>query len=499
MGSTVASVQMSSTSLLARPGFTFNVSATAFDAQGNMVLVADSALTWKISNPSALSMVKGGVDAQFKGVSNGTSSVTCTFTEVDSSLGQTPVSSPAASALTSTPGMASLAWQGYTCNAQGTATSPAPPSGGQETNLTVPTNFALGAIETDGSLFGSFFDTAGNPLVMLNADGSVRWTFIPTTNGHGGGGNGIASDGSLYISEANDIRVLNPADGSTIATYPCANASFILGNDGTIYWTQFYSAGEHPLYAMKPDGTPLWTSTFTPEGIPAIGPDGTLYLFASFGVLDNDDWGEIALDPSTGVIKWRYTTVGYAFAPAAVSGSIVFLQPVDNANPQCPLTILDAHTGLPLSTYVINNTTPNGSLSVCIDSNNNVMSLDTMSWNSEPWQVTKMNIGGGSPWLGPLSSGGPGSQITSADNGNIYYMATQTAKSTAVLNAYDASGNILWGSAPIATPPILGGWNDWPVPMIGSDGTVYFQPSFGAPIMEFAPAASPNTARKVKN
>jgi hypothetical protein len=502
MGSTVASVQMSSTSLLARPGFTFNVSATAFDSQGNMVLVADSALSWKISNPGALSMVKGGVDAQFKGVSNGSTSLTCTFTEVDSSLGQTPVSSPAASALTSSPGMAASGWPSYYfCNAQGTATSQAPAAGNQETTVAVPADFFLSAIEADGSLVGSLPNQkVQKQLEVLNADGSVRWTYTFTPSDVATPAV-IASDGSIYLPEAADIRVLNPADGSTVATYPCPNASFALGNDGSIYWSQPVASNSdtYPLYATNPNGTPRWTSTFTPnDWYPTIGPDGTLYVTAKYGGPINWTYAVVALDPASGTTKWSYAEGTSTTWQPVVSANIVALQAGEEDDLHTHSILLNALTGKPLSDY----TYPSvgsifGSITTCVDSHDNVAWLTSV--NSYPWQVLRMNPGGGGSWLGPFATYGPSTCLTSAAGGNIYYLGTQNTDTTASFGAYDPFGNLLW-SYPYSTPTNApGNWNHWPVPMVGSDGTVYLQPGNGLPVMEFAPAASPSTARKVKN
>ncbi len=503
MGSTVASVQMSSTSLLARPGFTFNVSATAFDSQGNMVLVADSALSWKISNPGALSMVKGGVDAQLKGVGNGSSSVTCTFTEVDCSLGQTPVSSPAASCLTSAPGLASSGWSNYIwCNAQGTATSQAPAAGNQETSVTVPSNFALNRLEADGSLLGTLvYSSKLYDMAMLNPNGSMRWTYTPPALINNAL---IASDGSIYVSEGADIRVLNPADGSTIATYPCPNArSFVLGNDGTIFWIQPNDTDTYPLIATNANGTLRWTSTFTPVGTPpTIGPDGTLYVTAKYGGPINWTYAIVALDPASGATKWSYpqgSSVGYGYAPTvSADGSIVVLQAQTDSNLHSHFVVLNASNGNPLSDYTYpEEGTPDISVTTCIDSHDNVAWL--ISDNSAPWQVLRVNAAGGGTWIGPFPTYGPSTSLTSAAGGDIYYLGTQNTDTTATFSAYDSFGNMLW-SYPYSQPNNLpGNWGHWPVPMVGSDGTVYLQPGVGLPIMEFAPATSPSTARKVKN
>jgi hypothetical protein len=263
MGSTVKTVTTTLTNILARPGFTINDSAVITDADGNNVLVADSAVSWKITG-SALSLVTGGVNATFKGVSNGNATVTCTFTEVETSLGQTPVSSPAIQAVTASPGLATAGWPNlYYSTNQGTLNSSAPAATSVETELQVPPTFHLMAVEADGSLVGQTYTvtthsnaepTYNTFLTMLNSDGSVRWLtsykveadIYPT----------IASDGSVYIDEPNDIRALSPYDGSTIASYPFGTGvpiSFKLGADGTLY--ALNSTG---LYAVKPDGAPFF-------------------------------------------------------------------------------------------------------------------------------------------------------------------------------------------------------------------------------------------------
>ncbi len=91
MGSTVTSVSLSATTQSLTVGEAVQVTATCKDAQGNLVLVHHSTLNWLSSQPSTAST---NLDGLVTGVSAGSSNISATFTEVDSSLGQGPVTSP---------------------------------------------------------------------------------------------------------------------------------------------------------------------------------------------------------------------------------------------------------------------------------------------------------------------------------------------------------------------------------------------------------------------
>jgi hypothetical protein len=504
MASTVKTVTTTLTNILARPGFTINDSAVITDADGNNVLVADSAVSWKITG-SSLSLVKGGVNATFKGVANGNATVTCTFTEVEPSLGQAPVSSPAVQALTASPTMGTAGWPTlYACNPQMTATSSAPAATNLETDIQVPTDFALECVEADGSLVGqTTIVTVGQFngmsdqyfMTLLNPDGSVRWS-APYDGQHDGPPT-LASDGSVYFEEPNDIRVLSPYDGSTIATYSFGNAggggAFTFGPDGTLY--ALNSSG---LHAINPNGSVRWSTSYQTYQ-PLIGPDGTVYVNANYEPANQNDVSILALDPANGTVKWQWHEDTYVpFNVSCSSDVVLVLGGANTANyNQTPSALLlDAHTGKEVASYApYPGTTTTASPAACIDTHGNVLFSVAPVFAPSYEEVTmSAGYGGGHVWAGPFDTPqnaiGIGN-LTSADNGNIYYLAGYTSAGTAALNAYDALGDLLW------THPLAYYYQPATIPMIGADGSVYIRGVAGT-VMKFESSASANNIINLK-
>ncbi|TNF42503.1 MAG: T9SS type A sorting domain-containing protein, partial [Bacteroidetes bacterium] len=135
-------------------------------------------------------------------------------------------------------------------------------------------------------------------LFALNPDGTKAWEF--NTGQNTGSSAVIAKDGTIYISgssyvsSAHRIKIyaLNP-DGTEKWRFPkdgekdkfgFAISTPVIGADNNIYYgtiTANVGGSDGRLYALKPDGTALWSNppnlgntVFSP---PVIAPDGTLY------------------------------------------------------------------------------------------------------------------------------------------------------------------------------------------------------------------------------
>ncbi len=151
---------------------------------------------------------------------------------------------------------------------------------------TIRWTFGLGKTFTppilgsDGAIYTSGSDST---LYALNPEGTVRWTyrssaaaFLPLV---------IGLDGTVYTASSEGCLLANLPDGSLDWSYD-AHATVggaALGSDGRIY----LSAG-NGLRVLDPDGTECWSYPFPGEMVlshPAIAPDGTVYVGANDGYL----------------------------------------------------------------------------------------------------------------------------------------------------------------------------------------------------------------------
>ncbi len=134
------------------------------------------------------------------------------------------------------------------------------------------------AIGPDGSLHFSAFD---GKHYVLNPDGTLKWT---AANAASRLGPMVAPDGSVYIASGKDLRALD-AQGGFRWIFPTGD---VLGAGPTVAanGTIFLGSPDGRLYALRPDGTTLW-SVPVGNGIYApgtlIGPDGTLYAATGDG------------------------------------------------------------------------------------------------------------------------------------------------------------------------------------------------------------------------
>jgi outer membrane protein assembly factor BamB/subtilisin family serine protease len=94
-----------------------------------------------------------------------------------------------------------------------------------------------------------------------------------------------------------------------------------VGPDGTLYL--FDELGF--LFAVNPDGTRKWRTTASAitgssyQCTPAVGADGTIYLGDVLGTTATLTSGVYAINPADGARKWRFATRGYNYGSPAVA------------------------------------------------------------------------------------------------------------------------------------------------------------------------------------
>ncbi|MBF0558165.1 MAG: PQQ-binding-like beta-propeller repeat protein [Nitrospirae bacterium] len=147
-----------------------------------------------------------------------------------------------------------------------------------------------GTIYVSGNARVNAFNSSGTQL--WQSDAGTAGSLTPALSSSGIIYVGTASDGMLYAIDATTGKTkwsyqtgINPDYSSDIHNpkYGVLTAP-VIGADGTVY----VGAIDGNMYALKSDGTLLWTysagSRIT-ENCPAIGPDGTLYFSTSSGYL----------------------------------------------------------------------------------------------------------------------------------------------------------------------------------------------------------------------
>ena len=170
------------------------------------------------------------------------------------------------------------------------------------------------AIDANGLIYVASAPT----LYVLNKDGTLAWAAGPNTDGGGEEGGGdeppggddgeqtvqaaddiagiitpaIAADGTIYIGNSEGIiYAIDPDTHETkwsYATGPNGEGTYglpsfpVVDKAGAVY----FGAMDGKIYALKKDGTLLWsyaTGDALAEAAPALGADGTLYFASDDG------------------------------------------------------------------------------------------------------------------------------------------------------------------------------------------------------------------------
>jgi outer membrane protein assembly factor BamB len=136
----------------------------------------------------------------------------------------------------------------------------------------------------------------------------------------------VAADGTIYVgtspisSEGSPKLVAIAPSGQQRWAYASEDDFVVppaIGADGTL----FAPTSGGPLVAIGPDGSRRWLMALRSLGQrpPAIAGDGTLYVVTIFG--DR----LVALDPSTGAIRWTASLPGASSAPTVGSDGTIWV------------------------------------------------------------------------------------------------------------------------------------------------------------------------------
>ena len=197
-------------------------------------------------------------------------------------------------------------------------------------------------IASDGTIYvgtqGTYNPATGyyldGKLVAVRPDGTKAWEF--TTGNAVTGSAAVGKDGTIYFgSWDRSLYALNP-NGSLKWAFPTAGffvAGPAIGADGVVFAANLQSRG----YAVNPDGTQKWVIFLGDKAYwsPTIAPDGTLYGFGTKGGAS-----VVGAFSSDGLLKWSYAKTGTSSSASrssctiAQDGSIIFASPDLFASPE---------------------------------------------------------------------------------------------------------------------------------------------------------------------
>ncbi len=320
MGSTVIALTIMPTSVNVAVGGTVQLGASATDASNNIVLVAPDTVQWVSSNTAFATVPGTGLTPLLTGVLPGSCNVSATFTEVEPSLGQSPVKATAIPVNVVTgggAGLANSAWLKFRGGGLNTGVGPGSgATGASKWSTTLSTNsyassLIVGLSET---IFVGCED--GTVSSLAASTGTKNWS---VSTGTGKVYLTAASDGTLFASCSDvSLKALSSSNGSTYWTYssgsPTSNTSPALGSDGTLY----YAAGDGKVYAISL-GAQKWVfqAGSATDSSPALGANGTLYVCSS-GTL-------YAINSATGAKIWTAAVGTNATTPAIGSDGSVYV------------------------------------------------------------------------------------------------------------------------------------------------------------------------------
>jgi outer membrane protein assembly factor BamB len=184
---------------------------------------------------------------------------------------------------------------------------------------------------------GTVYVTGLSVSALDPTTGVLKWQFQSPRNSGTHGSPAVGADGTIYVVAddcgysgcATWLYALNP-DGTVKWRAGSPNGGPLVGGDsyrgnapaiapdGTIYVTPNQGVGSCPpcfvgvLTAMSPSGTPKWTlpTGAAIENTPAIGADGTVYLYSSDSTI-------YAVNPD-GTVKWRFPTGSWSESSPAI-------------------------------------------------------------------------------------------------------------------------------------------------------------------------------------
>ena len=295
-------------------GATVSVGASAKDKDGAIVLLAvgtaAEALTWKVTPPSAATVVGTGPTVALTGNVEGDATISASLkvkdngTTVESVEAPVRVMAPLVAAGLPSAGYP-VAGGDYGGSGQGRGPAAA---GSVGTAVSVGTSSAYSVVGPDNTLYAL-------SNTKLTASGAVNWE-IPT--GTAAYGLALTSAGTLIVSTASGIDARLATDGALAWSFQPAGGNAYaptVGRDGTVYVTA------DKLYALDgATGAVRWTRAVVLKSRLAIGPDDTLYGQASGAVT--------AFDPASGATKWSVSPYGTdtGYSTPVVVGDTVYVK-----------------------------------------------------------------------------------------------------------------------------------------------------------------------------
>ena len=189
------------------------------------------------------------------------------------------------------------------------------------------------AVGSDGSVYVSGADGV---LYAVNPDGRLRWSL--KIEGAGSSPT-IGPGGTVYLcNDKGDLYAVNP-DGTkrwshsveAAGTWEVAGAGRqscgvpAIAPDGTLY------VGGSGLHAINPNGTARWTFDPGCKSIssPAIGADATLYACGS-GDAHGGAAGEVYAVNPDGKKRWEFNTGEPVGAPAIAADGTIYVGSIEN-------------------------------------------------------------------------------------------------------------------------------------------------------------------------
>jgi outer membrane protein assembly factor BamB len=295
---------------------------------------------------------------------------------------------------------------------------------------------------------------------------TLRWSFAGPPDADRPTGNAspvVAADGTIYVAmEDNPLYALRP-DGTLLwsASIRASAQSPAIGADGTVY----VADDEATLHAFDPSGQPKWryaspqAGSFSTSGAPSLGPDGTAY----FGNGDRLD----AIMPS-GVLAWTVTAPG-GVSPAVGPNGVIYAAQSAPAFPPNPGNMPTAQnvllavspSGAVLWPFGLDGgvTASNSPPGVAPDGNIlfDVVTVPQMPGSTTPTAtLDALTPGGGLRWSSASASGNGASTAFAVASSGTIYAATGDG-----LAALTPGGQMLWQvllpGGGVFSPPITDG------------------------------------------
>lgn len=150
------------------------------------------------------------------------------------------------------------------------------------------------SIASDGTIY---FGSIDGRLYAVNPDGTAKWAF--QVGNEITASPAIGNDGTIYIGSRDKKMYAITSEGKLKWTYQVGG--IILSSAAVTDNSLYFGSDDNTLYAITTDGKLNWkyTANSNITASPALGTDGTVYLFEVSGALH-------ALSPD-GTEKWVKT------------------------------------------------------------------------------------------------------------------------------------------------------------------------------------------------